>query len=147
MFVGGCEKTPAPKKEEATAPKEGAALSIGAVKVTEETGGGRMISIPITARPGTEVDIPDVRVLVYVYLRSPTGEIVVTTARIVPSWKAPPVDWKGEPTELLTATVPAVPAEEGTYFGYVVAIYLKDGLMDFRSEPASLVEKFPLPLK
>ncbi len=119
-------------------------MSIGEAKVVENDKGGRTISIPITARPGLEMDVKDIKIMVNFYVQKPSGQVLLSSARISLQWKTLPVDWKAGEPEALDVTLPPIPPEEGTYHGYLVGVYLKDVLADSRSEPESLAKKFPL---
>ena len=57
-----------------------------------------------------------------------------------------PISWrkKGEPELLQVSYLPDQTDQALKFAGYVVAIYYKGDLQDYRSEPSSLQKQFPL---
>src|SRR5690606_27684809 len=90
-----------------------------------------------------------VKILAYFYEKTEDGEEVLTDSRIDNQWMSPPIDWADNEPEILDLeyTLPEMSgAEPGRqYLGYVVGLYYTGELQDFRSDPAPLVRRFPLP--
>lgn len=115
--------------------------------VTENVAGdGKVLTVDVQAKKGAQVDATRTQVSLYIYEKSPTGAVALTSARIVPEWLGLPVDWKDTGVETLQVTYPGPKVGTGgTFYGYVLAVYEDGKLLDFRSQPADLVKSFPLP--
>ncbi len=115
--------------------------------VTESnTAEGKILTVDVEARPGAKVDATRTQVSLYIYEKGPTGVIALTSARIVPEWLGLPVDWKDTGVETLQVTYPGPRiGTNGTFYGYIIAVYEDGTLLDSRSQPADLATRFPLP--
>ena len=104
------------------------------------------LSVPVKVKAHTRVDGREVVVQVLFY-DMVNGRLDRTSAEISNQWNMPPADWLEEEVETLQVTYsqPAsrVSDEERKYFGYIVALYYKNALQDYRAEPASLAEQAP----
>lgn len=142
VVLSGCQKrTPAEPVAERPVP------DLQITNVTENVAGdGKVLTVDVQAKKGAQVDATRTQVSLYIYEKSVAGEIALTSARIVPEWLGLPVDWKDTGVETLKVTYPGPKAPvDGTFYGYVLAVYEDGRLLDFRSQPADLVKRFPLP--
>jgi len=121
--------------------------ALGIVNIRMEgagDGGGRKLFITIKSRPKEPIDVPQVKVQVYFYDEE-GGEITPSKAQVTSNWLSTPVDWKdGEPELLEVRYLPDTPDTEIRFAGYVVAVYYKGDLQDYRAEPGKLTKLFPL---
>jgi len=135
----------------------GASLSIIDARLRDGKAGMKSLRVAVKSRPGEAINIPDVRIFIYFYEETEDGEIVVTDSQVKTQWLSPPVDWGADEPELLEGQyplpesgLPGSSAANGApgrkYHGFVVALYYKNELQDFRSEPSRLVKDFPLQL-
>ena len=119
-------------------------LGIVSAKLDGSDEGSRKLLITIKANPKIPIDVPQVKVQVYFYDTDGT-EITPSKAQVTSSWTSPPVDWKdGEPELLEVRYLPDSVDSDIKFAGYIVAIYYKGDLQDYRSEPSSLTKLFPL---
>ena len=97
------------------------------------------------------------QVAVYFYDKTEEGDVLPTESKVNYQWMSPPVDWADDMPEILEITdilpdseLPGSAASNGSpgrkYEGYIVGVYYNKELQDFRSDPANLQKKFPLPL-
>ena len=137
--------TPLQAASSEAAPQQGTStLGIVSAKLDGSDEGSRKLTITIKANPKVPIDVPQVKVQVYFYDTDGT-EITPSKAQVTSSWTSPPVDWKdGEPELLEVRYLPDSADTDIKFAGYVVAIYYKGDLQDYRSEPAQLTKLFPL---
>ena len=120
------------------------ALGIVSAKLDGVEGGSRKLLITIKANPKIPIDVPQVKVQVYFY-DNDGGEIIPSKAQVTSIWTSPPVDWKdGEPELLEVRYLPDSADSEIKFAGYVVAVYYKGDLQDYRADPSRLTKQFPL---
>ena len=132
-----------PTTQDSTLPG-GTALGIVSAKLDGAEGGVRKLLITIKANPKIPIDVPQVKVQVYFY-DNDGGEIIPSKAQVTSTWTSPPVDWKdGEPELLEVRYLPDSADSEIKFAGYVVAIYYKGDLQDYRADPSRLTKQFPL---
>lgn len=135
----------------------GADLGIVDTRLQDGASGMKRLRVGVKSRPGVEIKVPDVRIYIYFYEETETGEIVITDSRVKTEWLSPPVNWAADEPELLlgqyilpesgmpgSSTANGAPGRK--YHGYIVAVYYHQDLQDFRSEPATLAKEFPVPL-
>jgi hypothetical protein len=137
--------TPLQPAASEAAPQQGTStLGIVSAKLDGSDEGSRKLLISIKADPKIPIDVPQVKVQVYFYDTDGT-EITPSKAQVTSTWTTPPVDWKdGEPELLEVRYLPDSTDPDIKFAGYVVAIYYKGDLQDYRSEPAQLTKLFPL---
>ena len=111
------------------------------------------IKVPVKARPGAQIDVNDVGMVVLFYEQLDDQSIVLNNAEVVPKWITSPVDWSKNDIQVLQVKYKAASLdpkikhpEHRTYFGYIVRVYYKGSLQDVRAEPAGLLKQFPPPL-
>ncbi len=122
----------------------GAVLGIVNARLEGLDEGAKRLQITIKASPREQVDVPQVKVQVYFY-DDQDGEIIPSKAQVTSTWASPPVDWKeGEPELLDVRYLPESADPAVRFAGYVVAVYYKGDLQDYRAEPARLTRLFPL---
>lgn len=130
----------------------GSSLGIVDSRLRDGAPGAKMLRIAIKSQPGTGIDTRQMKLHVFFYEKDEAGETLLTESKVVSQWISPPVDWKDNEPELLdvTYTLPEGSASNGSaarhFVGYIVGIYYNGELQDTRSDPGSLVKKFPLPL-
>jgi len=127
----------------------GAMLGIVDCRISDPDSKNRMFRIAVKSRPGVPIDIRDVKFQVLIYEKE-EGDVVLTRANLLSDWLSKPIDWQDDNIEILQVSYPvpsAAPTADGalprTYFGYMVQVYYKDQLQDFRTEPGSIREMFP----
>jgi|GEM_PF-3922006 len=125
----------------------GSTLGIIECKLMDGKPTGRILRVAMKARPGTSVDVQNIKIHVYFYEKTNDGEVVLTDAPIHSEWLSPPVDWsKGNPEILDVLYSGQVSSNPNTFYGYVVGIYYNGELQDTRAVPVRLVRDFPPPL-
>ncbi len=136
----------------------GATLGIVDVRVKDSDKPGiKKFQVAVKARPGSKIDITQMQVAVYFYDKTEEGDVLPTESKVNYQWMSPPVDWADDMPEILEITdilpdseLPGSAASNGSpgrkYEGYIVGVYYNKELQDFRSDPANLQKKFPLPL-
>jgi hypothetical protein len=125
-------------------PKDTSVLGIVSARLEGSDEGSRKLTITIKADPKVPIDVPQVKVQVYFY-DTDGSEITPSKAQVTSNWTSPPVDWKNGEMEILEVRYLSDSADSSIHFaGYVVAIYYKGDLQDFRSEPGMLTKQFPL---
>lgn len=120
--------------------------SLGIVSAKLEIGqeGSKKLVVTIKARPNTQIDVPQVKVQVYFYDED-DGKIVHSTAQVTSRWISPPVDWNGGEPELVEVSYLSDSVDPSVRFaGYIVAVYYKGDLQDYRADPVRLTKLFPL---
>ena len=144
--VDNAAQTDAPfKVSQNAAPMQGG-TSLGIVSAKLEGGkeGSKKLVVTIKGRPNTPIDVPRVNVQVYFYDED-EGKIVHSTAQVTYRWISPPVDWSGGEPELVEVSYLSDSVDPSVRFaGYVVAVYYKGDLQDYRAEPVRLTKLFPL---
>jgi hypothetical protein len=135
----------------------GASLGIVDARLRDGKPGTKSLMLAVKSRPGSSINVQDVKIHVYFYEQTDEGEVMLTESKVVPQWLSPPVDWSANEPELLEVqyTMPesglpgsaADSAASGRkFFGYIVGVYYNDELQDFRADPASVAKDFPLQL-
>lgn len=107
------------------------------------------LSIPLKAKARARIDVRDVVVQVQFYDAVDNKTLEKTTAQVNYRWGAPPADWSEGDLETLEVSylLPKLRAtdEERKYYGYIVSVYYKGALQDFRSLPERLAQQAPPP--
>jgi len=128
----------------------GSSLGIVDVRLRDVKAGVKGLKVAVKARPGSTINVKDVKILVFFYEQTEDGDVQLTESKVVPQWLSPPIDWAGNDFELLEIqySMPDGTADGAgrKYFGYVVGIYYNNELQDFRADPGKLAKDFPLPL-
>ena len=127
-----------------TAVQGGNALGIVSVRLDGSSEGPKKLVIAMKARTKEAVDVPQVKVQVFFYDDDGNG-ITSSKAQSVSKWLSSGTDWKdGEPELLEVRYLPDSADPDIKFAGYVVAIYYKGDLQDYRAEPSRLTKLFPL---
>jgi tetratricopeptide (TPR) repeat protein len=112
------------------------------------------LHIPVKAKPPGRIDVAEVtmRVLLYdVVNRGTAGQLEINRANVTWRPESSPPDWSKRDVETFNVTYSrpypgrGEPIEDRKYYGYVVGIYCKNVLQDFRSDPPGLAQQAPLP--
>lgn len=128
----------------------GATLGIVDVRMNDEPDGSKIVKVAVKSRPGEAIDVRDVKIHVSFY-EEMNGEIEQTNSQVVYEWLTAPTDWQEDNMEILQVRyTPHAPGEiqenenaPRTYFGYMVLVYYKNQLQDFRADPGRLREIAP----
>jgi len=120
----------------------GAALGIVSVRLEGGEEGSRKLVITIKADGRERIDNEQIKMQVYFYDEE-NGEISPSKAQVISNWMSPPVDWT-EPELVEVRYIPESPDPSVKFSGYVVAVYYKGDLQDYRAEPSRLTKLFPL---
>jgi hypothetical protein len=120
----------------------GAALGIVSVRLEGGEEGSRKLVITIKAGGRERIDNEQIKMQVYFYDEE-NGEISPSKAQVISNWMSPPVDWT-EPELVEVRYIPESPDPSVKFSGYVVAVYYKGDLQDYRAEPSRLTKLFPL---
>lgn len=120
----------------------GAALGIVSVRLEGGEEGSRKLVITIKAGGRERIDNEQIKLQVYFYDEE-NGEISPSKAQVISNWMSPPVDWT-EPELVEVRYMPESPDPSVKFAGYVVAVYYKGDLQDYRAEPSRLTKLFPL---
>ncbi len=106
-----------------------------------------VLKVPVKAKPRVRIDVSDVIVQVIFYDIVNGRALDRTTAQVTYKWASPPADWEDDDIETLEVTYilpePHVTDEDRKYYGYLVSVYYKNALQDFRSDPPALAQKAP----
>jgi hypothetical protein len=135
----------------------GASLGVVDARLRDAKPGIKSLRLAVKSRPGSTINVQDVKIHVYFYEQNEEEDVVLTESKVVPQWLSPPVDWTSNEPELLEVQytlpdsgLPGSAAANGApgrkYFGYIVGVFYNNELQDFRSDPASLSKDFPLQL-
>ncbi len=135
----------------------GASLGIVDARLRDGKPGTKLLMLAVKSRPGSSINVQDVKIHVYFYEQTEDGEVVLTESKVVPQWLSPPVDWASNEPELLEVQytmpesgLPGSAADHAAsgrkFFGYIVGVYYNNELQDFRADPASVAKDFPLQL-
>ncbi len=135
----------------------GASLGIVDARLRDGKAGIKELRLAVKSRPGTPINVQNVKIHVYFYEQNEDGDVVLTESKVVPQWLSPPVDWASNEPELLEvqytmpdSDLPGSAAATGApgrkYYGYIVGVYYNGELQDFRADPASIARDFPLQL-
>ncbi|HWB57897.1 MAG TPA: hypothetical protein VG733_00330, partial [Chthoniobacteraceae bacterium] len=110
------------------------------------------LKVPVRSRPGSQIDVQEVKVYVLFYEQLPDETVVINNADVVSQWITSPIDWSQNNIQILSVGYTAASlnpkmkgAEERAYYGYIVRVYYKGSLQDVRAEPAKLLTQFPPP--
>ncbi len=128
----------------------GSTLGIVDIRMRDVKPGVKGLKVAVKARPNSTIDVKDVKLLAFFYEQTDDGDVQLTDSKVVPQWLSPPIDWAGNDFELLELQYTTPDASGDTsgrkYMGYVVGIYYKNELQDFRADPGKLAKDYPLPL-
>jgi len=120
----------------------GAALQVVSDRLEVSGDGPRKLQVAIKADPRQAIQVPEVKVQVYFYDEE-NGEISPSKAQVTSSWLSLPVNWKKGTPELLEVNYLPDSADGSVRFaGYVVAIYYRGELQDYRANPPKLRKMF-----
>jgi len=104
-----------------------------------------VLKVPVKAKPRARIDVHDVIVQVVFYDIVNGRSLDKTNAQVSYKWSAPPADWADDDVEVLEVSYMLpdlrVSDEDRKYYGYLVSVYYKNALQDFRSDPAALAQK------
>lgn len=104
-----------------------------------------VLHVPIKARPRARIDVHDVMVQVMFYDLVNGKALDRTSATVSYKWSNPPADWADDDVESLEVTylLPElrVTDEDRKYYGYLVSLYYKNALQDYKSDPPALAQK------
>ncbi len=124
----------------------GGDLKITKVTMKSESDGSVVLGIDIGTISKDPIEMTQVvKVMVYPYMQTADGEVILFEGRAVPRWTTPPVDWQGGSPEHMDITISAPKEAADKFFGYYVSVSYKGRLQDIRSDPPSLVKDFSLP--
>jgi hypothetical protein len=105
------------------------------------------LNVPVKAKPRARIDVREVIVQVLFYDAVNNRSLDRTTAEVKYKWVEPPADWGDGDVEKLEVSylLPQlrVADEERKYYGYIVSLYYKNALQDFRSDPPALAQRSP----
>jgi hypothetical protein len=126
-------------------------LGLGDVTRRDETDPGATrkftLTIPVKAKPRARIDVREVIVQVQFFDVVNGRALDRTGADTKYKWLEPPADFADGDLEKLEVsyTLPAlrVADEERKYYGYIVTLYYKNALQDFRSDPPTLAQRSP----
>jgi hypothetical protein len=108
-----------------------------------------VLNVPVKAKARARIDVRDVVVQVLFYDVVNEKTVERTNAQVSYKWASPPADWSDDDLETLevTYTLPAlhVSDEDRKYYGYMVLVYYKNALQDFRSDPPRLAKEMQPP--
>jgi hypothetical protein len=135
----------------------GASLGIVDARLRDGRPGTKSLMLAVKSRPGSSINVQDVKIHVYFYEQMEDGEVALTESKVVPQWLSPPVDWSSNEPELLEVQytlpdsgLPGSAVDNGAtgrkFFGYIMGVYYNNELQDFRADPASIAKDFPLQL-
>jgi len=130
----------------------GSTLGIVDVRESGDGTGFKTLKVAIKSRPEEPIDVGATKIHVFFY-EDVNGSIEQTRSKILYDWMSQPADWADqESMELLQVKYrvpnPGEVADDGTtrqYYGYMVLVYYKGLLQDFRAVPVDLRDKFPPP--
>lgn len=144
------EKRDAPAQQPV---QEGSSIGIGEVAhrdaSVEGAGVKKVMEIPMRAKEGERIEVKDVVIQVYFYDQLEDGSILQTNANVSSKWTTAPIDWAASEPETLEVEYSDETAPAGSsrkYHGYVIRLYYRSELQDWRAEPESLRKQFPPPL-
>jgi hypothetical protein len=104
-----------------------------------------VLHVPIKARPRARIDVHDVLVQVMFYDIVNGKALDRTSATVSYKYTNPPCDWADDDVETLEVTymLPElrVTDEDRKYYGYLVSLYYKNALQDYKSDPPALAQK------
>jgi tetratricopeptide (TPR) repeat protein len=132
-------------------------LSLGEILTQEQydpaAGQKLTLRIPIRARAGSSINGNDLVVYAQIYEQIDGGAPKLTDSNVSYRWANEPYgNWAKGDTETLLVhySRPRSDPRERTrenrkYFGYIVRVYYKSDLQDFRASPARLATQFPAP--
>ena len=135
----------------------GASLGIVDARLRDGKPGTKSLLLAVKSRPGSSINVQDVKIHVYFYEQTEDGEVTLTESKVVPQWLSPPVDWSSNEPELLEvqytlpeSDLPGSATEHGAtgrkLYGHIMGVYYNNELQDFRADPANLAKDFPLQL-
>lgn len=136
----------------------GSLLGLGSITLAEQSDPNAakkfVLKIPLKARPNASIEVKDVVIQVFFYDMIDGTSIVQTNANVSSRWSTLPADWRDDDVEVLEVDYAqplpnaksGKPAENRAYFGYVVRIYYRGELQDWRADQDKLRAKFPPPL-
>jgi hypothetical protein len=102
-----------------------------------------LLTIPIQKAQLEDLDVKDVTIQVHFYDTLKDGSIQRTDSESAYRWADPPIDWKSGQESLEVNYVNPAKRDEKRLHGYVIALYYRNRLQDFRAEPSKLGSQFP----
>ncbi len=104
-----------------------------------------VLHVPIKARSRARIDVHDVLIQVTFFDIVNGKALDRTNATVSYKYTNPPCDWADDDVETLEVTylLPElrVTDEDRKYYGYLVAVYYKNALQDYKSDPPALAQK------
>lgn len=110
---------------------------------TKAPGKNLLLTIPIQKAQPDDLDVKDVTIQVHFYDQLKDGTVQRTESESAYRWTNTPIDWKNGSESLEVNYINNAKREEKRLHGYVIALYYKDRLQDFRAEPQKLGNQFP----
>jgi len=121
---------------------EGAVIEILTTDLKGADDGSKTLQLAIKSRSRDPIDVPQVKVQVYFY-DDQNGEIFPSKAQVTSRWLSAPVNWQAGNPELLEVRYLSDTTDPDVRFaGYIVAIYYKGDLQDYRANPPKLKKLF-----
>jgi hypothetical protein len=122
----------------------GNTLGIVTAKLEGGDEGSRRLLIAMKSDPKASIDVSQVKVQVYFY-DDDGSDTLPSKAQSLSKWLSSGTNWKNGEPELLEVRYLPDSSDPGIKFvGYIVAIYYKGDLQDYRAEPSRLTKLFPL---
>ncbi len=109
------------------------------------------LHLGVRAKARARIDVADVTVKVLFYDLVDANKLDGTNATIHYQWQNSADYWSERDLETLDVMYvrprppQGEPIEDRKYYGYIAAIYYKNALQDFRSDPARLAQRVPPP--
>ncbi len=106
-----------------------------------------VLHVQVKAKPRARIDAHDVAVLVQLYDVVNSRTLDINKSDVMYHWLMPPADWSEKDVETLEVTYAqpmppqGEPLEDRKYYGYIVSVYYKNALQDYRSDPARLAQQ------
>jgi len=102
-----------------------------------------LLTIPIQKAQPDDLDVKDVTIQVHFYDQLKDGTVQPTDSESAYRWADTPVDWKKGSESLEVNYINNSKRDEKRLHGYVIALYYRERLQDFRAEPSKLGTQFP----
>lgn len=102
-----------------------------------------LLTIPIQKAQPDDLDVKDITIQVHFYDQLKDGTVQRTDSESAYRWADTPVDWKKGSESLEVNYLNNSKREEKRLHGYVIALYYRNRLQDFRAEPPKLGTQFP----
>ena len=110
---------------------------------TKSPGKNLLLTIPIQKAQPEDLDVKDVTIQVHFYDQLKDGTVQRTDAESAYRWADTPVDCKKGSESLEVNYINTAKRDEKRLHGYVIALYYRERLQDFRAEPPKLGNQFP----